>query len=118
LYFFSVLLLNIGIARFFAAEKSGQIFFIINNLALVLLIVSISLESGSTYFIASGNLDASPMARFCQIWAAGAACIAVSGWWAVLHFTNASYLSQPGFLLASFFFILGVLLTTYFTALF
>ncbi len=38
LYFFSVLLLNIGIARFFAAEKSGQIFFIVNNLALILLI--------------------------------------------------------------------------------
>ncbi len=118
LYFFSVLLLNIGIARFFAAEKSGQIFFIVNNLALVLLVVSISLESGSTYFIASGNLDASLMGRFCLVWAVGAACLAVAGWWAVLNFTHSSYTNLPGFFASSFFFILGVLLTTYFTALF
>ena len=65
LYFFSVLLINIGIARFFAAEKSGQIFYIVNNLALILLLVSISLESGSAFYIASGKPGSSLMARFC-----------------------------------------------------
>ncbi|HEV3224917.1 MAG TPA: oligosaccharide flippase family protein [Puia sp.] len=118
LYFFSILLLNIGIARFFAAEKSGQIFFIINNLALVLLIVSVCLESGSTYYIASGNLEASQMARFCLIWTAAASLLAFTVWWSVLYFSHPAFLTHYGFLLASFLFILGALLTTYFTALF
>jgi O-antigen/teichoic acid export membrane protein len=118
LYFFSVLLLNIGIARFFAAEKSGQIFFIVNNLALILLLVSISLESGSAYYIASENLESSQLARFCLIWAIVASLIAIAIWWPVVYFTHPSFLTDYGFLLASFLFILGVLFTTYYTALF
>src|ERR1700722_19159499 len=118
LYFFSVLLLNVCIARFFAAEKSGQIFFIVNNLALVLLIASLSLESGSTYYIASGNLASSQMAAFCLIWSAAAALIAFTVWMLVLYFSNTAFLTGTGFLLASFLFILGVLLITFFTALF
>jgi O-antigen/teichoic acid export membrane protein len=118
LYFFSILILNIGIARFFAAEKSGQIFYIVNNLALVLLIASISLESGSTYYIAGGELEVSLMAQFCLVWATGASLVALVGWWAVLFFTHSVLLSDPEFLTASFFYILGVLFTNYFTALF
>jgi O-antigen/teichoic acid export membrane protein len=118
LYFFSILLINIVIARFFAAEKSGQIFFIVNSLALILLIASISLESGATYYVASGKLEASLMANFCLVWATGASLIALGGWGAVLYFTHSIYLENPIFLVSSFFFILGVLFTTYFISLF
>jgi O-antigen/teichoic acid export membrane protein len=118
LYFFSILLINIGIARYFAAEKSGQIFYIVNNLALVILLVSISLESGAGYYIANGTMEAPAIARFCLIWAGVASMIAIAGWWAVLYITHSVYLTQTGFLLSSFLFILGVLLTSYFTALF
>jgi O-antigen/teichoic acid export membrane protein len=118
LYFFSVLLLNIGIARFFAAERSGQIFFIVNNLALLLLFASISLESGSAHYIASEKLNGAQMAHFCAVWALVASGVALVIWYGVLQFTHAAYLKNPGFLLASFLFILGVLFTTYFTALF
>jgi O-antigen/teichoic acid export membrane protein len=118
LYFFSILLINIWIARYFAAEKSGQIFYIVNNLALVLLIASISLESGATYYVASGKLEASLMANFCLVWATGISLIAMAGWGALLYLTHSVYLQNPVFLISSFFFILGVLFTTYFTALF
>ncbi len=118
LYFFSVLLINICIARFFAAEKSGQIFYTVNNLALILLLVSVSLESGTAYYIATGSLETSAMARFCFFWATAASLIALSAWWCVLYFSHSVYLSNTGFLFASFLFIAGVLYTTYFTALF
>jgi O-antigen/teichoic acid export membrane protein len=118
LYFFSVLMINVGVARFFAAEKSGQVFFIVNNLALVLLLVSISLESGSTFYIAKGSVDSSVMARLCLVWASFVSFIALAGWWAVLYFSHSVYLADPVFLTASFLFIVGVLYTTYFTALF
>ncbi len=118
LYFFSILLINVWIARYFAAEKSGQIFYIVTNLSLVLLIASISLESGATYYVASGKLDASLMANFCLVWATCVSLIAVAGWGLVLRLTHSVYLQNPVFLVSSFFFILGVLFTTYFTALF
>jgi O-antigen/teichoic acid export membrane protein len=118
LYFFSVLLINIAIARFFAAEKSGQIFYIVNNLALILLLASISLESGAAYYVANGSLDASAMARFCMIWASAFSFIAFAAWWGVLYFTRSRYFSDPEFLISGFLFIIGVLNTTYFTALF
>jgi O-antigen/teichoic acid export membrane protein len=118
LYFFSILLINIWIARYFAAEKSGQIFFIVNNLSLVLLLTSISLESGATYYVASGKLEASRMANFCAVWAAGVSLVAIAGWGIVLSLMDSSYLQNHMFLASSFLFILGVLLTTYFTALF
>jgi O-antigen/teichoic acid export membrane protein len=118
LYFFSVLLINIGIARFFAAEKSGQIFFIISNLSLILLIAGASLESGFSYYISSGQLEAGKAANFCLVWATGASLVAAAAWGLLLQITGSIYIGDPGFLLASFFFILGVLFTTYFTALF
>ena len=118
LYFFSILLLNIGIARFFAAEKSGQIFFIVNNLALILLLASVSLESGATHYIASGNLEASKMARFCLTWAAASSLIAFLIWYYVIYYSHPVFLTHYGFLFASFLFIIGILFTTYFTSLF
>ena len=118
LYFFSILLINIWIARYFAAEKSGQIFYIVNNLALVLLMASISLESGATYYVASGKLEASLMANFCLVWATAVSFVAVAGWGIVLYLMHSVYIQNPLFLVSSFFFILGVLFTTYFTALF
>ena len=118
LYFFSILLLNIWIARYFAAEKSGQIFYLVNNLSFIILVASISLESGATYYVASGKLEASLMANFCLFWATGAAFISVMGWGMVLYMTHSVYLQNPAFLISGFFFVLGVLFTTYFTALF
>ncbi len=118
LYYFSVLILNILIARFFAAEKSGQIFYIINNLAFILLLVSISLESGTVYFISSGKLDARQMARFCLLWSLVASTISGLAWWLGLRLTGSSFFGDGAFLGASLMFIGGVLLTTFFNALF
>ena len=118
LYILSLLGVNIGIARFFAAEQSGQIFFIVNNLALILLVVSISLESGSTYYLSIGELDVGSIARFCMVWAIVASLCAIAGWWGYLQLSHSAYLDTNGFLPASFLFIVGVLYTTFFTALY
>jgi O-antigen/teichoic acid export membrane protein len=63
-------------------------------------------------------LDAGKAANFCLVWAAGASLIATLAWWLLLHISHSYYLGDPAFLLASFLFILGVLFTSYFTALF
>jgi O-antigen/teichoic acid export membrane protein len=118
LYFFSVLLINIIIGRFFGAEKSGQIFFIVNNLALILLIASASLESGCAYYVASGSVKSSQISRFCLVWAILASLFALAIWFLLVYYSHPAFLNNYGFLPASFLFILGVLMTSFFTALF
>ena len=118
LYFISVFMLNIFIARYFAAENSGQIFYIINNLALVLLVVSLCLESGAAFYISAGSVQPEAVAKLCLVWALGASIVAIAGWWLTLFLTASPFIINPGFFLASFLFILGVLFTSFFTALF
>ncbi|MDP4213877.1 MAG: oligosaccharide flippase family protein, partial [Bacteroidota bacterium] len=89
-----------------------------NNLAFILLLVSISLESGVVYYISSGKLDALQMARFCVLWTIAAGSIAASVWWLGLRFTGTSFFGNADFLGASLLFIGGILLTTFFNALF
>ncbi len=117
LYFFSVLVINIGIARLFGAERSGQIFILVNNLAIVLLVVSLSLEAGATFFIASGKINASEMANFLILWTVIVSLLAIAGWGYIVGFPT-SVRSDSSHILGGFFFLSGVLLTTYFTSLF
>jgi O-antigen/teichoic acid export membrane protein len=118
LYFFTILLINIGIARFFAAEKSGQIFYIANNLSFIILLTSISLESGAVYYISTGKLDAVQMARFCVMWTLLATTIAAIIWWQTMGYTGSYFLGNRTVWNAGLIFISGVLLTTFFTSLF
>lgn len=117
-YFFSVLLINIGIARFFEAGESGQIFYIVNNLSFILLLTSLSLESGVAYYIASGRFESRSLARFCMIWTAGASLAALGIWWLSIFFLGGGKVEHKVFYLSSFLFITGSLLITYFTAIF
>lgn len=118
MYFFSVLLINIGIARFFAASESGQIFYIVNNLSFILLLVSLSLESGAAYYIASGRFEPAALARFCVIWTAVASLLALGIWWLFMSFFESRKIDHGTLLLSGFLFITGSLLITYFTAIF
>jgi len=117
-YFFSILLLNILIARFFAAEKSGEIYFIVNNLAFILLVISLSLESGSIFYISSGILNSVSMGRFSFFWAIIASLISIAIWGFIVSITKSYNFLGGGIMMNSFLFILGTLFTTYFTALF
>jgi O-antigen/teichoic acid export membrane protein len=116
LYFSSILVLNILIARFFAAEKSGQIFYITNNLAFLILLASMCLESGAVYFISLEKADALKMGRFFLLWTLIAGTFAVLAWWLILQFSGMS--AFPKLFYAGILFIGGVLLTTFFNALF
>jgi O-antigen/teichoic acid export membrane protein len=118
LYFFSVLLVNIGIARFFKAGESGQIFYIVNNLSFILLLTSLSLESGVTYYIASDNMEPRTLARFCVIWTVGASLLALGIWWLSTYYLGKGKIVSGIFFLSSFLFITGSMLITYFTAIF
>ena len=68
LYFVSVLLLNVFIARYFEASNSGSIYFITNSLAFYLLPLSICLESGIGYYTATNEIKLHKLANFSFAW--------------------------------------------------
>jgi O-antigen/teichoic acid export membrane protein len=70
IYFATVFVLNVGIARFYEAGMSGWINFISNNFSLALLIGSLSLETGVTYFGASESNSQGRLAVFSLTWSA------------------------------------------------
>ncbi len=68
LNFLSAFILNVMVARLFEAELAGTIFFVINNLSLVILILSFSLESGIGYYVSAGKIDPAKAGVLALIW--------------------------------------------------
>lgn len=50
-YFITVLLVNVILSRFLQADGAGWIYYITNFFSLILLVASLSMESGYTFFI-------------------------------------------------------------------
>lgn len=70
MYFATVFALNVGVSRFYEAGMSGWINFISNNFSLALLIGSLSLETGVTYFGATDENNQGKLAVFSLAWSA------------------------------------------------
>jgi O-antigen/teichoic acid export membrane protein len=118
LYFLSLFALNILISRHFKADGSGWIYYVINNLSFLILLISLSLESGAAYHVSTGGISSSKIGSFCLLWAFVAAIFALIFMNWVIPATYSSYISRPDLILGCFFYTLGVLLSTYFVALF
>lgn len=71
LYFLSATVLNIMIARYYEASYSGLLYFMINSYALVVIVGSLSIESGVSYFLASGRVQANEVGFFSLLWTIG-----------------------------------------------
>ena len=118
LYYFSIFLINIIISRYFKAEGSGWIFYIINNLSFLLLLTSLSLEAGAGFYSSAAEISPQKVATLCLLWAILSTIICtfvVNGF--SLDF-KPWVSSRLEFIVGTSAYILGVLLTSYFTALF
>ena len=118
-YFFTVLLLNIVISRTLKADGSGGLYFSTIIFNFILLIVSFNLESGFTYFASSNKIPFNSLALVGTIWTAAVSIIFIPITYfsllntSILHGITAFQLTYN----ASTF-IIGVMLTSYFTVLF
>ncbi|HUS02581.1 MAG TPA: polysaccharide biosynthesis C-terminal domain-containing protein [Chitinophagaceae bacterium] len=113
LYFISAFILNVLIARYYKAADSGVIFYLINYYALIILIVSLSLESALGFYISKNEIAISKLINFSLLWTA----IVSSGIFIFFWSQNKNALLAPAGLLA-FTFISGNLLSSYCTAIF
>ena len=68
LYYVTVFIINILIARHFQAATSGSIYYISSIYSFILLFVSFSIESGITYFVASEKIAANKLFGFAIFW--------------------------------------------------
>ncbi|MBE7171820.1 MAG: hypothetical protein INR73_14625 [Williamsia sp.] len=117
LYFLTVLLLNILLSRYFKATGSGLIYYISNNFSFILLLGSACLETGMAYYGSQGSISYRKLSVFSLAWTLLASII-------VLLCLNLTYtagdtaITRTTFLFFSFTYIPGILLTTFFCALF
>ena len=116
LYYASVFVLNVVVARVYKAGDSGLINYLINNLSFLLLITSLRLGSVLGYFGSREEVSANKLTGMSTVFALVSA-FASTG--AILLFAE-SHLAevQSSYLLLPFMYVLGVVLTNYFSALY
>jgi O-antigen/teichoic acid export membrane protein len=117
LYFVTVLLLNIIVSRYFQAKGSGWIYYITNYFSFILLIASLSLESGMTFFASKNGIRENKLATFSLLWSAIVSMVIV-----ILLFLYYKHpeqaLTRNQFVFFAVTYTTGILLTTFFCALF
>ena len=116
LYYASVFVLNIVIARVYKASDSGVINFLINNLSFLLLLTSLSLESALGYFGSKNEINANRLTGLSLLFALLSALTSTGAAW--LFAQSQSVHVLPLFFALPFVYVLGVVLTNYFSALF
>ena len=116
-YFFTVLLLNIFLSRYFQASGTGFIYYISNYFSFILLLGSVCLETGMTYYGSQGSISYQKLSVFSVTWSV-LVCSLVFIFLYTSYHEPSSMVSKDRFLFFSFTYISGIMLTTYFSALF
>lgn len=112
LYYASAFIINILIARHFQASVSGAIYYISSIYALVLLLFSLSFESGIIYFAAKQQIPVSRLFIFSILWSLFTGVITFFITWFII---KDAYAGIPVDLIifSAVLFITGNLLMTY-----
>lgn len=112
LYLASSFAVNVLISRLLSAEKTGAVYYIVNNLAFIILITSLSLESGTAYYLAKKQITPLKVATFCILYSliASLACIFFYNYFF-------SSLLQTDKKILLFFYVIGVMLVSFFNGL-
>jgi O-antigen/teichoic acid export membrane protein len=110
----TLFLVNVLIARAAGAAGSGNFFYIINNLSVIVLLSGLSLESGISYFLSKQKIKEGDAVVLSSIWSAGSALL-VSGCILLIPGFFSGY-TGPVFW-PSVFFIAGNLLIAFFSGI-
>lgn len=81
LYLASLFLINLLMARILGAGESGQFFLLINNLALIILVIGFCLEAAIVFYGASGKIAFNKLAGIAFLWSLPAPLIIAVFFW-------------------------------------
>lgn len=116
-FYFTALVLNIAIARMLGADLSGGLYFFLTNIYLVLLIGSLCLDAGITYYVSKKDPAEGILAAFSVVWSVIVSVI-IAGLF-ILFYRTTNLIFQDSFLfIACVCYSLGTFLNMYFTAFF
>lgn len=113
LYFLTVLLLNVLVARFFEATGSGWIYYVCSIYAFVIVIVSLSLDSGMGFYASRNEVSVNKLLSLSLLWTFIVGLIVTLG--TNLYIRSAPELIIPRTLLlvSSLCYVCGNLVTNY-----
>lgn len=119
MYFITLVLLNIFLSRYLQAANSGWIYYLTNIFTLLLMLSSLSMESGISYFASNNEIDSNKLASFSLLWALLVCLIVFIGFWIYFtHISSAKIISTERYIFYACTYITGILLTNFFTVLF
>ncbi len=112
LYYVSAFVVNVLIARHFEASLSGSVYYLSSIYAFVVLLFSLSIESGIIYFSAKAQIPVERLFSFSILWTL---FIGLVTWLVVLFFFKDVYsgISRHFLIVSAVLYICGNLLTTY-----
>lgn len=105
------------IARYYEASDSGIIYFVVNSYALVVIAGSLSLESGTSYFLASGRAGAVGLSFFSLLWAITVTAVIAVALWLLLKLGLLPEIYDQYFM-SAILYTGGCILSSFFTSLF
>jgi len=118
-YFITVLLINVFLSRYLKAEGAGWIYYLTNVFSFVLLVASLSIESGYTFYASGNIIDHNKLAWFSLAWTLLIAIVIAAG--IGIYFgaiKQTSPVERNEYILYAVTYISGILLTNFFTVLF
>ena len=118
-YFITLLLVNVVLSRYLKADGSGWIYYLTNFFSLILLVASLSMESGYTYYASGNIINHNKLAWFSLLWTVAIGAIVAS----VVYYYFGSFKKIPineanSYMLYALTYVCGILLINFFTVLF
>src|SRR5882757_7092848 len=117
-YLFSTFLFNLLFARYYGASASSTVYYLVNLYSFVLLIGSLSIEAGMSFFLAKQEVKAGALFAFSLLWTAAMSVLSLLLLKVYFHFFDSEIVSRNLFWVTAATYIPGQLLITFFTALF
>ncbi len=113
LYFLSVLLLNVLVARFFKATGSGWIYYVCSIYAFVIVIVSLSLDSGMGYYASKNEVSVNKLLSLSLLWTFIVGLIVTLGTKLYIRSAPELFIPRTLLLVSSLCYVCGNLVTNY-----
>jgi len=118
-YFITLLLVNVVLSRYLHADGSGWIYYLTNFFSLILLVASLSMESGYTFYASGNIINHNKLAWFSLLWTVAIGAIVAT----VIYYYFGSLKKIPineanNYMLYALTYVCGILLINFFTVLF
>lgn len=119
LYFITILLVNVMLSRYLHADGAGWIYYLTNFFSLILLVASLSMESGYTYYASGNIISQHQLAWFSLVWTTVIAIVtSATLWFYFNHFKSLSRQQTNQYVLYGITYVAGILLVNFYTVLF